>query len=75
MDRELDDIDMPRLTDIMWEGVSIIDGFYHAVYLGAGDYGIGFVIPVHADWIGDELREVLESLLDPSPLSSRITTP
>ena len=28
------DIDMPRLTDIMWEGVSIIDGFYHAVYLG-----------------------------------------
>ena len=37
-DRELDDIDMPRLTDIMWEGVSIIDGFYHAVYLGAGDY-------------------------------------
>ena len=46
--RELDDIDMPRLTDIMWEGVSIIDGFYHAVYLGAGDYGIGFVIPVDA---------------------------
>ena len=48
----------------MWEGVSIIDGFYHAVYLGAGDYGIGFVIPVDAPWIGDELREVLESLLD-----------
>ena len=47
-DRELDDIDMPRLTDIMWEGVSIVDGFYHAVYLGAGDYGIGFVIPVDA---------------------------
>ena len=63
-DRELDDVDMPRLTDIMWEGVSIIDGFYHAVYLGAGDYGIGFVIPADADWIGDELREVLESLLD-----------
>ena len=36
-DRELTEIDMPRLTDIMWEGVSIIDGFYHAVYLGAGD--------------------------------------
>ena len=64
VDRELDDIDMPRLTDIMWEGVSIIDGFYHAVYLGAGDYGIGFVIPVDAPWITDELREVLESLLD-----------
>jgi hypothetical protein len=35
---------MPRLTEILWEGVSIIDGFYHAVYLGAGDYGIGFPI-------------------------------
>ena len=73
--RELDDIDMPRLTDIMWEGASIIDGFYHAVYLGAGDYGIGFVIPVDAPWISDELREVLESLLDnPSPLSSQVKT-
>jgi hypothetical protein len=63
-DRELDDIDMPRLTEILWEGVSIIDNFYHAVYLGAGDYGIGFVIPVDAPWLSDELREVLESLLD-----------
>ena len=26
VDRELDDIDMPRLTDIMWEGASIVDG-------------------------------------------------
>ena len=66
--RELIEIDMPRLTDILWEGVSILDGFYHAVYLGAGDYGIGFVIPVDAPWITGELREVLESLLDPSPL-------
>ena len=32
VDRELNDIDMPRLTDIMWEGVSIIDGYYHAVH-------------------------------------------
>jgi hypothetical protein len=51
---------MARLTDIMWEGASIVDGFYHAVYLGAGDYGIGFVIPVDADWVSDELREVLD---------------
>jgi hypothetical protein len=74
-DRELEDIDMPRLTDIMWEGVSIIQGYYHAVYLGAGDYGIGFVIPVDADWIGDELREVLESLLDdPLHLTAHTST-
>ena len=75
VDRELTDIDMPRLTDIMWEGVSIIDGHYHAVYLGAGDYGIGFIIPVDAPWISDELREVLNSLLDePSPLPSQVKT-
>ena len=73
--RELDDMDMPRLTDIMWEGVSIVDGHYHAVYLGAGDYGIGFVIPVDAPWLSDELRAVLESMLDdPSPLPSQFTT-
>ena len=64
VDRELDDIDMPRLTDILWEGVSIIDGHYHAVYLGAGDYRIGFVIPVGAPWLSVELRELLDSLLD-----------
>lgn len=62
--RELTEIEMPRLTEIMWEGASIIDGFYHAVYLGAGDYGIGFVIPVDAPWVNGELREVLESILD-----------
>ena len=64
VDRELDDIDMPRLVDILWEGASIMDGYYHAVYLGAGDYGIGFVIPVDAPWVNGELREVLESILD-----------
>jgi len=75
VDRELTDIDMPRLNKIMWEGVSIIDGCYHAVYLAAGDYGIGFVIPVYAPWLSDELREVLESLLDDSsPLTIRSST-
>jgi hypothetical protein len=75
VDRELDDLDMPRLTDIMWEGASIVDGFYHAVYLGAGDYGIGFVIPVDAEWVNGELRELLEALLDdPSPLPARSTS-
>jgi hypothetical protein len=39
VDRELTDIEMPRVTDILWEGVSIIDGFYHAVYLGAATTG------------------------------------
>jgi len=55
VDHELDDIDMPRLTDIMWEGVSIIDGFYHAVYLGAGDYGMVVLRQAYAD--GDKDSE------------------
>ena len=75
VDRELDDIDMPRLVDVMFEGVSIIDGHYHAVYLGAGDYGIGFVIPVDAPWVSDDLRAVLESLSDdPTDQSFRSST-
>jgi hypothetical protein len=75
IDRELDDINMPRLSEILWEGVSIIDGYYHAVYLGAGDFGIGFVIPVNAPWLSDELRELLESLVDdPNASSLRFTT-
>ena len=52
MHRELDDMDMPRLTDIVWEGVSIIDGFCHAVYLGVDGHGIAFVTPVDAPWVG-----------------------
>jgi hypothetical protein len=70
VDRELTDIDMPRLVDILWEGASIMDGYYHAVYLGAGDYGIGFVIPVDAPWVNGELRKVLESILDEPSLSN-----
>jgi hypothetical protein len=45
------------------------------VYLAAGDYGIGFVIPVDAPWLSDELRELLESLVDdPNAQSFRFTT-
>jgi hypothetical protein len=66
---------MPRLTEILWEDVSIIDGFYHAVFIGAGNLGLGFVIPVDAPWLTDELREVLGSLLDnPTPLTLRSST-
>jgi hypothetical protein len=40
------------------------------VYLGAGDYGIGFVIPVDAPWLSDELRDLLDSLVDDSNAQS-----
>jgi molybdopterin-guanine dinucleotide biosynthesis protein A len=55
--------------------VSVIDGIYHAVYLGADDYGIGFVIAVDAPWVSDELREILDSLLDdPLHLTAHTST-
>jgi hypothetical protein len=62
-DRELNEIDMPKLTEIFWEGASMRHGFIYAVYLGTDDYGMGFVIP-DAPWIDGELREVLEDILD-----------
>jgi hypothetical protein len=63
-DRVLDDIDMPwTLADVPWEGASMRQGFYYAVYLGTDDYGMGFVIP-DAPWIDGELRKTLESILD-----------
>ena len=63
-DRVLTDIDMPwRLADVPWEGASMRQGFYYAVYLGTDDYGMGFVIP-DAEWVDGELRKTLESILD-----------
>ena len=64
IDRVLTDIDMPWcLKDVPWEGASMRQGFYYAVYLGTDDYGMGFVIP-DAPWVNGRLREVLESILD-----------
>jgi hypothetical protein len=67
-DRVLTDVDMPwTLADVPWEGASMRDGHYYAVYLGTDDYGMGFVIP-DAPWVNGRLRETLESILDhPNP--------
>ena len=63
-DRVLTDVDMPwRLADVPWEGASMRDGHYYAVYLGTDDYGMGFVIP-DADWVNGRLRETLDGILD-----------
>ena len=55
-DRELTEIDMPKLTDIYWEGASMRQGFIYAVYIGTDDYGMGFLIP-DAPWVNGRLRE------------------
>ena len=35
--RELTEIDMPKLTEILWEGASMRHGFIYAVFLGTDD--------------------------------------
>ena len=64
VDRELNELDMPRLADVLWEGASMRDGFIYTVYLSTDDYGMGFLIP-DAPWVSGELRKTLEEILDP----------
>ena len=52
------------LVDIPWEGISIVDGFFQAVFLANNEFGIVFIIP-DAPWVDGKLREVIEDHLDP----------
>ena len=54
------------LADVPYEGVSKRDGFWIAIYLSNNQFGIIFLIP-DRDWLGDDLREVLEDNLVPLP--------
>ena len=66
-DRELTELwDGCRLTNIMYEGITLRDGFFTAIYLANNEYGLCFVIP-DADWVDGKLRELIEDILDPLP--------
>jgi hypothetical protein len=46
VDRDLDEIwDGCRLVDLPWEGASLRDGFYTAIYLANNEIGISFFNP------------------------------
>ncbi len=63
-DRVLTEIwDDWTLLDIPWEGISIVDGFFQAVFLANNEFGIVFIIP-DAPWVDGKLREVIEEHLD-----------
>ena len=65
VDRVLDDLDMPyRLSQVPFEGVTVVDGNFHAVYLANNQFALGFLIP-DQDWVTGELRRHLEANLDP----------
>jgi hypothetical protein len=65
VDHVLDDLDMPhKLSEVPFEGVTVIDGCFHAVYLANNQFALGFLIP-DAAWVTGELRRTLEAHLDP----------
>ena len=53
-----------KLSDLPYEGVTLQDGHYLAIYLANNQYGIVFVIP-DEDWVTGDLRECIERNLDP----------
>lgn len=67
-DREITEINMPKLTETLWEGASMRQGFIYAVYLGTDDWGLGFLIP--PELVDGELRNVMNEILD-TPLTTQ----
>jgi len=65
MSRELSDLGVPyRLHEVLYEGVTLEDGLFHAVYLANNQFALSFLIP-DADWLPDELRAHLMENLNP----------
>lgn len=51
--------------EYLWEGVSLEDGFYHAIYLANNQFGLYFLIPDCPE-LPDNVRASLENHIDPS---------
>ena len=65
VDRVLEDLDMPyRLSEVLFEGVTMIDGCFLAVWLPNNQFGLDFLIP-DAEWLPGDVRRHLEAHLDP----------
>lgn len=68
---EKDDIDRPlelfqpplKLGQIKWEGVTLMDEFFHAVKISNNQFTLSFIIP-NESWITGKLRQSLEAHLD-----------
>jgi len=65
VDRVLYDLDIPyRLSEVPFEGVTVVDGCFLDVWLPNNQFGLDFLIP-DADWLPGEVRRHLEAHLDP----------
>ena len=68
-ERVLDELwDGATLLNIPWEGITLQDDFFIAIYLANNEYGLSFVIP-DEEWVEGKLREMIEYILDPLPSS------
>ena len=69
VDRELTELwDGCTLLNIYWEGITLRDGMFTAIYLANNQYGLAVVIP-DADWVAGELRSLIEDILDPPTIT------
>jgi hypothetical protein len=65
VDRVLDDLDVPyRLSEVPFEGVSMLDGCFLAVWLPNNQFCLDLLIP-DAEWLPGDVRRHLEDHLDP----------
>lgn len=53
-----------RLSEVPFEGVTVVDGCFHAVYIANNRFALGFLIP-DAAWLPGEVRRALADHLDP----------
>ena len=64
IDRVLDELGhTSKWVDLRWEGVTLMDGFFHAVYVPNNQFALSFLIPDES-WITGELRQSLVAHLD-----------
>jgi len=64
VDRVLNDLDMPyRLSEAPFEGVTMIDGCFLAVWLPNNQFGLDFLV-ANENWLPDDVRRHLEAHLE-----------
>lgn len=65
VDRVLDDLDMPwKLSQVPFEGITMVDECFYALYLPNNQFCTGLLIP-DEDWLPGDVRRHLEEHLDP----------
>ena len=63
LNRVLSDLDMPwRLSEVPFESSTMIDGYFHAVYLPNNQFALSILVP-DAEWLPCDVRRHLEAYI------------